>query len=416
MVSLCKWFSQKRITCLLGAGATMPLGGPTTRQITEAARHKTQHVIDPATGQWSDVQFIDQVAARLDNFLAPAQCHFEDIFHVLEGLDSLRAGWNTSTGERFKPRLAAFVEPADPRWFDPMWLIAAKTSLLEAVAEQVEQSLTVFQPDGAHRWFRDFWSTALSASAWDIATLNYDNVLEQMSPDLEDGFGSPTSWSRFDKTRLRGTKKSRILHLHGSIHYGYLPPHQERRFIDYGEDLCKFSSPSEARQTWFGRSTHTAQSHEEAVIGPLITGLRKTDKLTVHPYDDYQALFRHRIEKSPRLLIAGYSFGDLYLNSIMNRMLGIHGSKRRIAIVTWFPGQPDEWHCDPQVLHQDWGWPTHEMHFAFGALMNSVTPFGTSLSFRDRLVSDDQCCRIYLGGTQPAFQNYSDEILAFLSS
>lgn len=392
----------------------MPLGGPTTRQITEAARHKTQHVIDPTTGEWGDVQFIDQVAARLDNFLAPAQCHFEDIFHVLETLESFRAGWHPSTAEKFKPRLAAFVQPADPRWFDLMWLIAAKASLLEAVAEQVEQSLTVFQPDGPHRWFRTFWLTALSTSAWDIATLNYDNLLEQISPDLEDGFGSPSTWSRFDATRVRKTRKSRILHLHGSVLYGYLPPQQERLFIDYREDLCKFSSLSAARQTWFGRSTHTAQSHEEAVIGPLITGLRKTDKLTVHPYDDYQAIFRRSIERSPRLLIVGYSFGDLYLNSIMNRMLAIHGSRRLIVIVTFFPGQQDAWHCDPHVLHQDLAWPTDEMHFAFAALMNSVTPLGTSLSFRDKLVSEDQCCRIYLGGTQQAFQNYGDEILAFL--
>ena len=74
------------------------------------------------------------------------------------------------------------------------------------------------------------------------------------------------------------------------------------------------------RETWFGKSNATAQSHEESIIGPLITGLRKTDKLTVHPYDEYQAVFRQAVYKSDRMLVGGYSFGDLYLNSIVDHM------------------------------------------------------------------------------------------------
>jgi hypothetical protein len=379
-----------------------------------AARAKTQHV--PAAGAWVDVQFIDEAASRLDEFLAPAHCHFEDIFDALESLQSFYAAWQPATVEEFKPRLAAFVQAADSHWFDLMRLIAAKQSLLEAIAEQVEQSIAAFQPSGSHSWFRAFWLKALAAAAWDIATLNYDNLLEQISPDLEDGFEPSPTWSRFNANRLLGTKRSRILHLHGSIHYGYMPLAKAVQFIDDFEDLCKYASPSEARQSWFGRSSHTAQSHEEAIIGPLITGLRKTDKLTAHPYDDYQALFRRSIYKNPGLLIAGYSFGDLYLNSMMTRMLAIHGFKRRIVIVTWFPRSPDEWHFDPAVLTPYCGWPGMDMLSAFGAFMNSRTPLGTSHRFQDKLLSNDGCCRIYLGGTQQAFQNYGDEILAFLLS
>ena len=222
MTSLCDWFDRKRITCLLGAGATIPVEGPTTQQITVAARAKTQHVpaAGAAAGAWVDVQFIDEVASRLDAFLAPAHCHFEDIFDVLEGLQSFHAAWQPATVEKFKPRLAAFVQAADPRWFDLMRLIAAKTSLLEAVAERVEQSIAAFQLSGSPSWFRAFWLKALAAAAWDIGTLNYDNLLEQMSPGLQDGFEPSPTWSRFDANRLLGTKSSRILHLHGSIHYG----------------------------------------------------------------------------------------------------------------------------------------------------------------------------------------------------
>jgi len=416
MSFLCDCFSKKRITCLLGSGATIPVGGPTTHQITQAARVKSQHVFDPISNDWINVQFIDEVANRLDNFLAPVPCHFEDIFHALESLESIHIGWQSSAVEKYKPRLAAFVQAADARWFNSMWLIAAKQSLVEAIAEQVELSNNNFQTNTIHDWFKSFWVEAFSVAAWDIATLNYDNLLEQISPELEDGFELLSNWARFNAIRLLRTKKSRMLHLHGSIHFGYLPLHEERTFIDYGEDLCKYRLHSEARQSWFGRSPNTAQSHEEAIIGPLITGLRKTDKITAHPYDDYQAVFRRCIYKQSSLLIAGYSFGDLYLNSVMNRMLGLHGSKRRIVIVTWFPRPSDEWHCDPITLYQNYGWPNEEMYSAFGASMNSINPLGTSLIYCDKLVSADGCCRIYLGGTQEAFQKYGDEILDFLLS
>jgi hypothetical protein len=394
----------------------LEVGGPTTCQITGAARAKTQHVVDPATGEWITAPFIDEVAERLDSFVAPAKCNFEDIFDALEGLQSFGRSWEPSTVEKFKPRLAAFVQQADPRWFVPMWILAAKWSLLEAVAEQVEESIGKFQPSGPHRWFREFWMKALDVARWDIANLNYDDLLEQILPDIEGGFEPSPTWSRFDVNRITGVDKSRVLHLHGSIYYGYLRHPEERQFIDYFEDLCKYGSPAEARHTWFGRSTHTAQSHEEAIIGPLITGLRKPDKLTAHPYDDYQALFRRCIYESPRLLIVGYSFGDLYLNSIMNRMLGLHGPKRRIVIVSWFPGSPDEWHYDPGCLNRMFGWPNTDMWYAFGTAMNCAAPLGKSLSFQDKLISDDGCCRIYLRGTRDAFEKYRDEILDFLMS
>lgn len=403
------------MTCLLGAGATIPVGGPTTWRITEAVRAKTQHVLDPETNVWRDISFIDEIAIALNRFLDPAECHFEDIFDTLENLQSLHSGWQRETVERFKPRIGAFVRDTDPRWFNPMWLLAAKQSLLEVVAEQIEESSANFQPSGVHAWFRSFWGRAFDRIDWDLGTLNYDNLFEQMNPGLEDGYERPVTKSRFNRDRLFKTKRSRILHLHGSIHFGYLPHVERSPFTEFEEDLIRYESAAEARRTWFGKSTPVSQSHQDLVIGPLITGLRKTDKLTVHPYDEYQAVFRTALYKSQRLLIIGYSFGDLYLNSILNRMLGVHGSERRIVIVTQFPGRPEQWFPDAKVLFQDHRWPNVDMFQALATAMNSVRPLGASNQFHDRLVSEDGCCQLYLAGTQRAIEDHGDEILEFLT-
>ncbi|WP_155836478.1 SIR2 family protein [Alicyclobacillus herbarius] len=116
--------------------------------------------------------------------------------------------------------------------------------------------------------FSSFWSEATSRCKWDIATLNYDTCIERsVACQLEDGYvDTGAGYSRFDPRQLQTHERSRILHLHGCILYGYLRTDMNRyRFEDEFEDLYKYNDASMARATWFGRSSNTAQSHEEAV-------------------------------------------------------------------------------------------------------------------------------------------------------
>ena len=107
---------------------------------------------------------------------------------------------------------------------------------------------------------------------------------------------------------------NRILHLHGSILYGYIRTSNLYAYDDDHEDLYRYDNFQDAKATWFGRSTNTAQSREQAIAGPIITGLRKTDKALCYPYNTYYSLFQDSIIENPRLLIAGYSFGDFHFN------------------------------------------------------------------------------------------------------
>ena len=38
-------------------------------------------------------------------------------------------------------------------------------------------------------------------------------------------------------------------------------------------------------------------------------------------------------------MIAGYSFGDLYVNQIIERMELIHGNSKRVVLIDWWPLQ-----------------------------------------------------------------------------
>lgn len=406
---------KPRITCILGAGATIPVGGPTVACLTQDVCQKLQRTRDLISGDWHDVPFLREIGSRLNEFLAPSESNFEDILHALETLDSYRSGWQPTTAPIFRPRPAAFLSPRDLRWFDQFALQSAKEDLVRAVAERVEASVKQFRPDSEHLWFKSFWTKAFECAEWDLATLNYDDLFERMAVDFEDGYDRSAQYTPvpFNPQRIWSASPLRILHLHGSILFGYPKQAQTDLWEPAFNDLWKFRDPTVARKTWFNRSSNTSQANEEAIIGPIITGLRKPDKLTAQPYDEYQDVLCAAIRQSPRLLVIGYSCGDLYLNSILNRMPTLHKNGRRIVFVTRF-GSPEHWHCDPQIVSN--GWLNKFMFEFLAKAMGTLHPLGHSLTYQEVLVPQDQCCRIYLNGTEPVLRDHGEEILEFLTS
>jgi len=116
--------TKVRITALLGSGSTLEVEGPTTTALSEAVRKKNQ--------------FIDEIGKRLDALLLPTQCNFEDLFDVLETLQSWRTGSAPGTAPPYRPREIPFLDHLDPRWLDPLKILDAIRDLIDTVAEEVE--------------------------------------------------------------------------------------------------------------------------------------------------------------------------------------------------------------------------------------------------------------------------------------
>jgi hypothetical protein len=219
---------------------------------------------------------------------------------------------------------------------------------------------------------------------------------------------------RFKPSRIVNTTTTRILHLHGSVFYGYLRPANPNRFIfeDQHEDLYRFDSAADARQTWTGRSQNHAQSGERAAAGPIITGQRKPDKLLAYPYSTYQAVLHDSILSNSRLLIAGYGFGDLHFNSLMQRLTRIHGDNRRVVLIDWVPPGLRGANWLPDFSIRDW--PNHNTFRAAAVLGRETRPLDGR--YRHPWVSTDGRCRVYLEGFQDAVQNHGNEIIDFLTT
>jgi hypothetical protein len=332
-------------------------------------------------------------------------------------LDSLRVGLQPTTAKEFKPALGAFVMPNAAALYSAIVCTGALNHIIDDVAKQIMRYVRSFRPLGTHRWFRDFWQNATGRCPWDIATLNYDDCIERSLARAawDDGFAAlDPGILRFDPARIVNANATRVLHLHGSVFYGYPRFTNPNRFLfeDQHEDLYRFTSHTEAKRTWFWRSRNRAQSGESAIAGPIITGQRKPDKLLGIPYSTYQAVLHAALLNSPRLLVAGYSFGDLHFNRLLSRLTRIHGGNRRVVIIDYAPPgiRGPRWHPDFSIRD----WPSIEMFQALIRLSGESKPL--ECPYAHPWVSRDGRCRFYLEGFEDAVRAHGTDIIDFLTT
>ena len=418
-----------RVTAFLGAGACLDIGGSSTKELTNLVRKKKQQFIDPFTKQIEESAFVEEIASQLDSYFAPEVCTFEELFHVLEMISSyFRGRQKHIVGKQFKPPLGIFITLNCDKWLTDKGqdeyilsiakLITGKKSIREVVAAQIFKYMEDFDSNHKHLWFANFWNDALNKCAWDIATLNYDYSIEKSISNkiIEDGYEEIDGQGlyRFNPRKLISSDNSKVLHLHGCILYGYALHQDPNKYLfeDAFEDIYKFDTYERAKETWLGRSTNNAQSQEEAVVWPIITGLRKTDKLLYHPYNSYHCALQQAIMQSPRLLIAGYSFGDLHFNALLEKITRLHGTSRRVVLITYFPNDKDNWHTNPQVM----GWPIDHNTLKFIAtIFHDPVPFKSS-KFQNPIISEDGCTYLYLCGFKDAIENHGNKIINFLTA
>lgn len=392
------------MTVLVGSGATIEIGGPKTDEITDAVCLRNS--------------FLAELRQAVQPFVSPAACTFEDLFHVLETLDSYSTGERAGVVPEFKPRPAAVMTAKDPRWLNNESILRASRELIDEVGDIIQKRHATFDPTGTDAWYSAFWNRIVSERACDICTLNYDQTIEQCigAANYEDGFAwVGSAFARFDPRQLRKSAKSRILHLHGSTRYGYpIEVINQFAFEDDFNDLYLMPSDSAARSTWQGRSTDTSQAHETVIAGPIITGLRKTEKVTIYPYSTYRDILAESVEKSPFLLVAGYSFGDGYINSILRRMRRLHGESCRVVLVTYVSeATRNMWTPDHHALMEEFGWPTPGMN-EFLQRVATQDYYLDSHEYRNPWTSKNGCVRLYLNGMRAAITDHSDDIVEFL--
>lgn len=425
--------NKKRITVLIGAGGAIEIGGPTTNDITQKIIKHRIDLIDYKSGILKNVYKI------IEKYYQPDIANFEHLMHILEMLNTYGKIFEDPAPYRiavYKPLLAPFIKPRYKRFFKGYKDISVQLAmryLIDIIADEIDHYNEDFiKTENTYNWYKDFWNK--SNVNWDITTLNYDMTIEHsLDENFEDGF-EPIIYgrenndkilhttslsleeldnlaSRFNPSRLLQQSKSVVNHLHGCIRFGYCW-NERNIYEDEIKGIVKFQNYHIAKKTWRSNSSKT-QAAEDIVKGPIITGLRKTEKITAYPYSLYQYYLQNSIISNSSLLIIGYSFGDLYLNEIIGRVNRIHGDKKRIVIFTYYGKR---YWSEDHSINDFFDHDNAYMFYAKACTTSYPLEGHSEKEFFDKkpLRSKNGKVLIFLNGFKDAVENHKELIFDFL--
>ncbi len=423
---------MNRITTILGAGAVLDfdfgnLLRPSTANITDAILDiEVQNVDGVNTKLIKDVhnRLQERGFEKQNPVITPYatevvnKIHFEHLFHVLEELMSYNSVWkNERISPSIYPPLAAFCKS------DFMHDTVEYERALFKAEEKILQIITDYdsmftENADRERWYKDFWKR--NQNGWDVFNLNYDTTIEHSLGEYEDGYeGTSEMYQHFSPTKLmvNSGELSTVQHLHGSILYAEAFP-KEYNFSHGNKDLYKFPTAETAREAMrVHQCPERTQAHELFYTSPVLVGLRKTEKLEFLPYSCYHADLVNKIVANSSLLIVGYSFGDLYIDQLIDCHKLVHGKNQRVVLI-------DKW--SDWINKDSASVYLHLMNKTNGRLRlfierlleNKYNPLESSRFFR----KVSSCCwesyngvlRICTKGFKYAVENNEGDILNFL--
>ncbi len=415
-----------RTSAILGAGAVLDFNydgllKPTTDNITKEV---SELKIQGFDGNDSDL--IEQIynlifeASRIEYLKThPAvrryvpTVTFEHLFEVIETLYSYNGTWNH---EHYPFPLISALVKSDLNHYSVEYY-RALIAIIERIFEIVLAYDEHFKEDGSEQWYKDFWKGF--EGKIDVFNLNYDTTVENSLGVYVDGFvGFTQDYERFEPEVLWKADGDRatVNHLHGCILYGDTNP-KPVEFHYSHRDLYKFY-PDVIRKAFFsGQWMPTNQAGDTIFYAPIITGLKKTDKICYMPHSIYHANLVKRIMENPSLYICGYSFGDLYVNQLLQRHKLIHDKKERVVVVEKWPDYVND---DSVSLYRYFMDKTSSglREFVERITESGIAPLE---SFKEFQKINDGCWqspngvfRLYTKGVKVAMDQHREEIMAFI--
>lgn len=339
------------ITIIVGAGAVLDFEHkgivPSVKNITdEVLKFSIQKVEGgerPLLLELNNyiVGKLNQIGSPEINRFIPPQLNFENLLHVVEMCISYSSCWHKEyTSWLALPEFGTLVQPddflKDIQTFD---YIRAAYGLQKTVMSIVNQYDSSFSEDtSTEQWYRNFWKSLSGRS--NIFNLNYDNTIENSLGEYEDGFPpikDGEDYSRFSaKCYFENPRRvSTIAHLHGQILFSEA---REYPFEYSIRDMVKNRDYQTACKNRNGvQHPPFNQAKEEYLQPVIVSGSRKTEKMTFVPNNVYLSDLTRKVIENNRLMIIGYSFGDMYLNEILGLGLAAHGDDFKVVIIDKFP-------------------------------------------------------------------------------
>lgn len=417
---------NNRTTAILGAGTVLDfdfngIEMPTTANITRIC---TEQKVQGLYVEEIDLirQIYDKIeTTAMTEYLRfhPAVRHykpnlsFEDLFDVIETLYSYNGTWKHA---RFPFSLVSALVKSEIR-FESIEYYRSMVAIVKTIIGIVDAYDKKFRRNGRESWYKHFWRSFNGQI--DVFNFNYDTTIEHSLEKYNDGFvGFTQAYKRFEPEVLWNAdgSVSTVNHLHGCILYADMNPKPAEFYYNHC-DLYKFYTVPDWNVLFSHLWMPTNQVGDDIFYTPIITGLKKMDKLCYMPHNIYHAHLVKKIIDNPSLLICGYSFGDLYANQILERHKLIHGKKQRVVIIDKWPDYVND---DKVILYRYYmDHTTDGFHgFVSRVIEGGIAPLDTFKQFvhisEDCWQSPNGSLRLYTKGMKKAVENDSDAILEFL--
>ena len=421
------------VTNIVGAGAVLDFDHkgifPSVKNITDEVLKLSIQKVDggerPLLRELYDyiVGKLNQVGRPEVNRYIPPQINFESLLHVVEMCISYSSCWHKElTSWPALPEFGTLIQPDEflnnIQTYD---YIRAAYGLQNTVMSIVNQYNASFNEDtSTERWYRDFWKSLSGRS--NIFNLNYDNTIENSLGEYEDGF--PTikdgeDYSRFSAKRYYANRRgvSTIAHLHGQLLFSEA---REYPFEYSVRDMVKNKDYQTACKNRMGRQQNPSNQAKEEYVQPyIVSGSRKTEKMTFAPNNVYLSDLTRKVIENKRLMIIGYSFGDLYLNEILGLGMAAHGDDFKVVIIDKYPSYINSYislfqhvahRCNPQAYTFVSRLVKDRLYVEIGQKEYPIVVE----EYGEPMVSRNGKLMMCIGGFKDAVVNHKETILEFL--
>ncbi len=416
---------NNRITTILGAGAVLDFDFqgktvPTTWNITNKLLDiKVQGLKDDQVNLITDVyNCLVESAQEVFCGLHPdvrryePNVNFEELFDVIETLASYNMAW-LKEGYPF-PMVSGIISPNVH--YQSIEYYRALMAMVKAIIDIVnEYNIDFAQNIQKELWYRNFWKGFGGKN--DVFNFNYDTTVENsLNGEYNDGFIPFTQhYERFSPQHLMNNERgvTTVNHLHGCVLYADANPLIGQYEYSH-RDLFKFKSHKDVflNRQWMPSN----QAKERIYYNPIITGLKKTDKICYLPHSYYHSNLSMKILENPSVLVVGYSFGDIYANQLLERHKLIHRDMQRVIVIDKYPDHVNNsWSSLYQYFCNNTSSSFHGFMLRQLEEANPLNPIRDNI---ERINSNiwqakHKRFRLYTGGFKNAIENHADDIMLF---
>jgi hypothetical protein len=422
--------SHPELVIIVGAGASQSCGIFGSQDLTNSAfssgtyvessvRYRSQPVDDPSV--WQTTQEVWSLTHILLEALRSIyrEPDFELYIHALESLEPLAASrrspsWAGSL-DQVRPVASAFMDVLSR--YEPFMraeiLQAERLDVIRRILINLSFSLD-YAANRRHPGaavFTNMLTRIASAFVPSMFTLNYDDLLDSLFPNANDGYNDPGDGvMRFDPASIIGTELGivapSLFHLHGNVRFGFgdsvdgTPP-PIVKYADKVDALQSFERAVASRDAVRGDWFHAGMIRANM---PIISGLQKADKLMLspNPFGYYYHAAVSALLRCKRVLVLGYGCRDPHINTWIAEASKIHGRDYRLVFVTNIPGNLRGAVSTPETD-------------AIGYFMRSINfQQGSWRGLNDVRYSDDRVMAILSG--LPLADERLEELMRFLFS